>query len=115
MRPIVPRLRPDGDPEVARTDVDAEVLSAHPLPDCPHHTSKVERGTVLVVGGSSQTPGSVMLSGLAALRAGAGRLQILTEDSVARGIAIALPEARVIGVAASGADPSPEAIALHAD
>jgi hydroxyethylthiazole kinase-like uncharacterized protein yjeF len=53
---------------------------------------------VLVVGGCPQTPGAVILAGLAALRVGAGVLQIASSDSVAPGIALAVPEARVLSV-----------------
>ncbi|WP_243707814.1 hypothetical protein [Micromonospora sp. KC606] len=35
-----------------------------------------QRGTVLVVGDSRSTPGAVLLAGVAALRAGAGVLQL---------------------------------------
>ncbi|MEO8694605.1 MAG: ADP/ATP-dependent (S)-NAD(P)H-hydrate dehydratase [Acidimicrobiales bacterium] len=59
---------------------------------------KHARGQVLVVGGSRETPGGVLLAGIAALRVGAGRLQLATADSVARELAIAVPEARVIGL-----------------
>jgi ADP-dependent NAD(P)H-hydrate dehydratase len=53
---------------------------------------------VLVVGGCAQTPGAVILAGLAALRVGAGVLQIASSESVAPGIALAVPEARVVSV-----------------
>ena len=53
---------------------------------------------MLVVGGCPQTPGAVILAGLAALRVGAGVLQIASSDSVAPGIALAVPEARVVSV-----------------
>lgn len=74
---------------------DAE-LHRRPLPDHHDDTDKHDRGTVLVVGGSSETPGAVLLAGVAALRAGAGRVQLAT---TARSIAVlggAIPEARVI-------------------
>jgi hydroxyethylthiazole kinase-like uncharacterized protein yjeF len=50
---------------------------------------------VLVVGGSAEIPGAVVLAATAALRAGAGKLQIATVRSAAPGVAIAIPEARV--------------------
>lgn len=56
---------------------------------------KEERGTVLVVGGSERNPGAVLLAGLGALRAGAGRLQIATARQVAGALSVAVPEARV--------------------
>lgn len=60
---------------------------------------KESRGSVLVAGGSTEVPGAVILAGVAALRAGAGKLQIATCRGVAVPIAIAVPEARVIGLA----------------
>jgi hydroxyethylthiazole kinase-like uncharacterized protein yjeF len=67
----------------------------------PRHdeaASKSDRGCVLVIGGSRETPGAVLLAGLAALRVGAGKLQLATVASVAIPLAIAVPEARVIGL-----------------
>lgn len=74
--------------------------------------SKHARGAVLVVGGSRQTPGAVLLAAAAALRAGAGKLQIATAESVATAVATAVPEALVQGlpetpdgaIAAAGGD-----------
>lgn len=51
-----------------------------------------------VVGGSRQIPGAVLLAGIAALRAGAGKLQVATADDAALPLAIAMPEAKVIGL-----------------
>lgn len=58
---------------------------------------KNSRGTVLVIGGSRVTPGAVLLAGMAALRAGAGKLQIATTESTAIALAVATPEAMVVG------------------
>lgn len=60
---------------------------------------KSSRGTVLVIGGSRFTPGAVLLAGTAALRAGAGKLQLATTESNAAALSIAVPEALVIGLA----------------
>lgn len=68
---------------------------APPMPDDSTH--KGRRGRVLVVAGASHTPGAALLAGVAALRAGAGVLQIATAESVARQLAVAVPEARVLG------------------
>jgi len=59
---------------------------------------KASRGTVLVVGGSRFTPGAVLLAGLAALRAGAGVLQLAVAESTAAALSIAVPEALVVGL-----------------
>ncbi|MGY1811416.1 NAD(P)H-hydrate dehydratase [Blastococcus sp. SYSU D00820] len=56
---------------------------------------KNARGSILVIGGSSQTLGAVLLAAEAALRAGAGKLQVATAESVAPFAAMALPEALV--------------------
>jgi hydroxyethylthiazole kinase-like uncharacterized protein yjeF len=59
---------------------------------------KEERGRVLVVGGAPQMPGAVILAATAALRAGAGKLQIATCASVAPHVATAVPEAYVVAL-----------------
>lgn len=75
------------------------LLRKWPLPDASDSESKEDRGRVLVLGGSRQTPGAVLLAGVAALRSGAGKLQIATGSDVAVALAIALPEAKVVGLA----------------
>lgn len=72
------------------------LLRDWPLPD--PEGDKQARGTVLVVGGSRTTPGAVLLAGTAALRAGAGRLQLATTDDNAQALSIAVPEAKVVGL-----------------
>ncbi|MET0419293.1 MAG: NAD(P)H-hydrate dehydratase [Actinoplanes sp.] len=59
---------------------------------------KESRGTVLVIGGSRFTPGAVLLAGVAALRAGAGVLQLAAAESTAATLSIQVPEALVIGL-----------------
>ncbi|MGB2567265.1 NAD(P)H-hydrate dehydratase [Micromonospora citrea] len=59
---------------------------------------KEHRGTVLVVGGSRFTPGAVLLAGVAALRAGAGVLQLAAAESTAAALSIQVPEALVVGL-----------------
>ena len=53
---------------------------------------------MLVVGGAVSTPGAVLLAGLAALRVGAGRLQVATVADTAVALSVALPEAMVLGL-----------------
>jgi hydroxyethylthiazole kinase-like uncharacterized protein yjeF len=88
----------------APSPLNAELLRSWSMPTDPK-AGKLDRGTVLVIGGSTRTAGAVVLAGLAALRAGAGRLQIATVDPVARSLAAAIPEALVEGLphAPSGA------------
>jgi hydroxyethylthiazole kinase-like uncharacterized protein yjeF len=69
-----------------------------PLPRHQEGEDKDERGRVLVVAGSVEVPGGALLAGLATLRAGAGKVRIATCRSVAIPLAIAMPEARVIGL-----------------
>lgn len=78
------------------------VLRAWPLPD--PQGSKESRGTVVVVGGSRFTPGAVLLAGVAALRAGSGRLQLAVDQSTAAALSIAVPEAKVVGLPDKDAD-----------
>jgi len=73
--------------------VDEQVLRTWALPE--PGSSKDARGTILLVGGSTGVPGAMYLAGEAALRSGAGKLQVATTDSVARQLAVALPEALV--------------------
>ena len=78
--------------------LDVELLRNWPLPVDPNG-DKHSRGTVLVVAGSASTPGAAILAGMAALRMGAGRLQIATEASIATSVGIAVPESKVIPLA----------------
>lgn len=68
-----------------------------PLPD--EDGDKEERGRVLVIGGSTEMPGAAILCATAALRAGAGKLQIATCRSVAQVVGATVPEARVFALA----------------
>lgn len=81
------------------TDVTARTLRDWPLPQPSFDGDKEVRGHVLVVGGAREMPGAVMLAATAALRAGAGKLTIATAASVAPLVGMAIPEARVIGLA----------------
>ncbi|MEY2422331.1 MAG: ADP-dependent NAD(P)H-hydrate dehydratase [Acidimicrobiaceae bacterium] len=85
-------------PRADTIEVTAELLRDHPLPDPGAATDKNERGIVLVIGGSAETTGAVVLAGLAALRVGAGKLQLATVMSGRAPLAAAVAEARVIGL-----------------
>jgi ADP-dependent NAD(P)H-hydrate dehydratase len=74
------------------------LLRRWPLPQPGGGGDKEERGRVLIVGGASEMPGPVILSATAALRAGAGKLQIATCRSIAQVVAAAVPEARVFAL-----------------
>jgi hydroxyethylthiazole kinase-like uncharacterized protein yjeF len=81
--------------------VTAALLRRWPLPTTAGIAGKEQRGRVLVIGGSCEIPGAALLAAEAALRAGAGKLQIATARPVAMAMAVALPEARVVGLPAT--------------
>ena len=81
------------------TEITAATLREWALPEPSFDDDKEGRGHVLIVGGSREMPGAVMLAATAALRAGAGKLTMATAASVAPLVAAAIPEARVIGLA----------------
>ena len=68
-------------------------LRQWPLPE--PGAGKYGRGQVLVIGGAARTPGAAMLSALAALRVGAGRLTLAVASSVAAEVSVAVPESGV--------------------
>jgi hydroxyethylthiazole kinase-like uncharacterized protein yjeF len=84
-------------------DVDTSLLRSWPLPVPSNDADKEDRGHVLVLGGSREMPGAVILAATAALRAGAGKLTIATGRSVAQLVALAIPESRVLGLAENDA------------
>jgi len=75
--------------------IDAAFLRAWPLPRPDSDSDKNDRGTVLVAGGSSEVPGGIILAGIAALRAGAGKLQLAAPAPIAQAVGISVIEARV--------------------
>ncbi|HVF41322.1 MAG TPA: NAD(P)H-hydrate dehydratase [Gemmatimonadaceae bacterium] len=83
-------------PRAAR--VTRALLRKHPLPQPSSDDDKEERGRILIVGGERELPGALILAGVAALRAGAGKLQIATCRSVAPLIGIAVPECLAVGL-----------------
>jgi ADP-dependent NAD(P)H-hydrate dehydratase len=97
----MPRSTPDP------TLVTTEELRGWRLPEPAG--DKNTRGSILVIGGSAETAGAVLLAAEAAMRAGAGKLQVATAASVARLAAAALPEALVRAL------PETDAGAIRAD
>ncbi len=79
-------------------DITATLLRDWPLPMPSGEADKEERGHILILAGSRQMPGALILAANAALRAGAGKLTIATAASVAIQVGVTLPEARVIGL-----------------
>jgi hydroxyethylthiazole kinase-like uncharacterized protein yjeF len=56
----------------------------------------------MIIGGASEVPGALLLAGVAALRTGAGKLQLAGPRSVAPSLGVALPETRVFSLPESG-------------
>ena len=78
-------------------EITPALLRRMPLPNLDAG-DKEQRGRVMVVAGSAELPGAAVLTGTAALRAGAGKLQIATCGSVAPYVGIIVPEARVFAL-----------------
>jgi len=85
-------------PIVQPREVDTDLLRSWRLPDPEQAADKDERGRVLIVGGCEQMPGAVVLAALGAMRAGAGKLCVITSARVASVVAQSLPEGRIIGL-----------------
>lgn len=80
------------------TDITPSLLRSWPLPMPATDGDKEVRGHLLIIAGSTEMPGAIVLAATAALRAGAGKLTLATGASVATQVAVAMPEARVIGL-----------------
>lgn len=78
---------PDG------TLVDEALLRRWLLPE--PGSDKEERGRLLVVAGTDETPGAGLLAAEAALRAGAGKVQLATSGSCTSALGAAAPELMV--------------------
>lgn len=86
-------------PLVLPRTITDQTLRDWPLPAHDNSADKEARGRTLVIAGSREMGGAAILAGTAALRAGAGKLMIATAGSLARSLSVAMPEARVIGLA----------------
>lgn len=73
------------------------LLRAWPLPE--PGSDKQASGRLLVLGGSTRSPGAVRLAGEAALRAGAGKVAVATVASVVPALAPLVPEAAMVPLA----------------
>lgn len=94
--------------------LDRAWMRAHPLP-LPGDGGKEERGRVLVVGGGLEMAGAVLLAGTAALRAGAGKLQLATVAGAVVALNVAMPEARVFALPEKDGRPSAQAADILAE
>ena len=77
--------------------LDRAALDSHPLPPVIDG-DKETKGRLLIVAGSREVPGAALLASLAAMRAGAGKLQVATVESIAVQLGVAMPEAMVVGL-----------------
>jgi ADP-dependent NAD(P)H-hydrate dehydratase / NAD(P)H-hydrate epimerase len=65
---------------------------ARNLPPRPERAHKGDFGRVLVVAGSIEYPGAALLTGLGAMRAGAGLVRVAAAESVVARLSSAIPE-----------------------
>jgi hydroxyethylthiazole kinase-like uncharacterized protein yjeF len=72
-------------------------LQRHPLPPT-QADDKNGRGRLLVVAGCTEVPGAALLCSEAAMRAGAGKLKIVTSTGAATALGVGMPESRIVGV-----------------
>lgn len=84
-------------------DIAFEDLARFPLPSLEGAQDKDGRGAVLIVAGGARVPGAGILTGVAALRAGAGKLQMAAPRPAALALGLAVPEAAVIATPATTA------------
>lgn len=78
--------------------LDSAWIAANPVPVHGRGTTKNSRGRVLVIGGSRLVPGALRLTGEAALRVGAGKLQLATVASAAPLLGMLVPEAATLSL-----------------
>lgn len=78
--------------------LDSGWIAAHPLPIHGGGTDKNSRGRVLAIGGSARAPGALRLTAEAALRVGAGKVQMATITSAAALLGLLVPEAGVLSL-----------------
>ena len=76
--------------------LDAATLSTCPLPRLPVDGDKEDRGALFVIGGGAVMAGAALLAGVAALRVGAGKLQLASEAETVAALAVSVPEARIV-------------------
>jgi ADP-dependent NAD(P)H-hydrate dehydratase len=84
------------------TAIDSPWRLAHPIATHQEDIDKNARGRVLLVGGGLFVPGALRLTGEAALRAGAGKLQMATVEAAATALGVLVPEAAMIALPAYG-------------
>lgn len=75
-----------------------EFMRGWPLPQPDEESDKEGRGRVLIVGGSRETPGAIVLAATACFRAGAGKVRMAAGKSFAPLVGCLMPESRVFSV-----------------
>src|SRR5690606_15759057 len=101
-------VAPEGKGSVPPRELHARRLRRMPLPVPDADGDKEDRGRLLIVGGARELPGPLLLAGRAALRAGAGKVQLAAPAALAVPLGVAFPEARVFPLAeTAGGDPAP--------
>lgn len=81
--------------------LNAATLAGMPLPEVGSGGDKEDRGTVLVIAGGGGVPGAPILTGVAALRVGAGKLKLASPPAHALALGLAVPEALILAARAS--------------
>ena len=81
----------------ARPLTRAALLKSFPLPPVVDG-DKETKGRILIIAGCRELAGAALLVAAAAMRAGAGKLRMITVENVAVGTSLAMPEAMVIGL-----------------
>lgn len=82
---------------------------ANLLPERMRGSHKGENGHVVVIGGSREMPGAVILAARSALRSGAGLVTVASTAEVCRAVAASVPEAVLFPLPDRGGALAPEA------
>jgi ADP-dependent NAD(P)H-hydrate dehydratase len=88
--------------------IDRDMLRRCAPPAVASDSDKEARGRLLVLAGGAEVAGAAILTGVAGLRVGAGKLQMAAPPALAVALALAVPEARVVEVPDAGGE-------IHAD
>ena len=78
--------------------IDLDMLRGCAPPPLAPDSDKEARGRLLVMAGGAQVAGAAILTGVAGLRVGAGKLQLAATRAISLPLALAVPEARILEV-----------------
>lgn len=76
--------------------IDPAMLAGCAPPEVAPDSDKEARGRLLVLAGGAQVAGAAILTGVAGLRVGAGKLQLCATPALSLPLALAVPEARIL-------------------